>query len=88
VHDDEHQEHEAESFAVLLLPGWRHPRTRKVHIRRDCPAVYYHRANMTPFLVRLDDEGEVSRVMNNDDCCRFCFTGLDSPARAPRREER
>lgn len=73
VIDDEHQ---AESFAVLLLPGWRHPRTNKLHIRRDCPAVHYNAKIMSPVLIRLDDDSEVGRVLDDENLCRHCFTGL------------
>ena len=76
VIDDEHQEHDAETFAVLLLPGWRHPVTDKVHIRRECRAVQYHRERMTPILVRLDAESEAARVLGEENLCRFCFSGF------------
>lgn len=68
-------EHESESYAVLLLPGWRHPVSGKVHIRRDCRAVQYHATNMAPILIRLDDQDEIERVFTEDALCRYCFPG-------------
>lgn len=65
---------DSESHAVLLLPGWRHKRTRKLHIRRDCRAVEFHGADMIPVLVRFDDERELERAMS-EGCCRYCFPG-------------
>lgn len=65
-------DHDAESFAALLLPGWRSP-AGKLHIRRDCRAVQFHRQTMTPVLVRLDDQREVSRVLDEGELCGFCF---------------
>jgi hypothetical protein len=66
--------------AVLLLPGWRHTVTRRLHIRRDCRAVMYHAANMTPVLVRFDYENdrELRRLLAPDDMhepCKYCFPG-------------
>lgn len=71
--DDLADEYESETYAVLLLPGWRHPNTGKLHIRRDCRAVQYHGATMTPVLIRLDDDKEVKRVFSDDARCRYCF---------------
>lgn len=68
-------EYEAERFAVLLLPGWRHKTTGKVHIRRDCRAVQFYAANMTPILVRLDDENEAMRAFDPENRCTYCFKG-------------
>lgn len=66
--------------AVLLLPGWRHTKTRRLHIRRDCRAVMYHADAMTPVLVRLDyaNDRELRRLLAPDDShepCRYCFPG-------------
>lgn len=69
-------EYESESFAVLLLPGWRHPTTGKVHIRRECRAVEFHLGRMTPILVRLDDAQEVSKVLGEENLCGYCFAGF------------
>lgn len=66
---------ESEQFAVLLLPGWRHKTTRKVHIRRDCRAVQFHANRMDPILIRLDDQAEIERVFSEDALCRYCFPG-------------
>ena len=61
---------------VILLPGWR-ASSGKLHIRKDCRAVTYHRRHMTPVLVRLDDDREVSRVLGaTDELCGYCFSGL------------
>lgn len=68
-------DHDAETFAVLLLPGWRHPTTGKVHIRRDCRAVQFHSREMTPILIRLDEAKECSRAFDLDDPCSYCFPG-------------
>lgn len=73
--DDEHQV-ESETFAVLLLPGWRHPNTGKVHIRRECRAVEFHLGRMQPIMVRLDDEREVGRVLGERNLCGYCFAGF------------
>lgn len=63
-----------EEHAVLLVPGWRHQVTRKLHIRRDCRAVQYHSEKMTPVLCRFDDANEVRRVLlDSDELCRYCF---------------
>lgn len=77
-HEYERWEYDPSSFAVLLLPGWRHPRTGKVHIRRDCRAVQFHAHLMQPILVRLDAENEVDRVLGGDQeqLCRWCFPWL------------
>lgn len=66
--------------AVLLIPGWRHPSTRKLHIRRDCNAVMFHSEEMQPVLVRFDYETdrELRRLLAPDDAhqpCRWCFPG-------------
>lgn len=66
----------AEEHAILLLPGWRHPRTGKVHIRRECRAVEFHRALMNPIIVRLDLESEVAAVLGDEHLCRYCFSGF------------
>jgi hypothetical protein len=71
MNDDHLEEH-----AVLLLPGWRHKTTKKLHIRRDCRAVQYYAENMTPVLVRFDCEQELARVLGDGfDCCKYCFPG-------------
>lgn len=64
--------------AVLLVPGWRHPGTGRLHIRRDCRAVEWHSREMTPVLCRFDVEGETFRVLaDRARLCRYCFpTGL------------
>lgn len=72
--DDFH--HDSETFAVMLLPGWRHQGTGKLHIRRECRAVQFHRETMTPVLVRLDDDRECSRVFDPDALCGYCFAHL------------
>lgn len=66
--------------AVLVLPGWRHSKTQRLHIRRDCRAVMYHAQEMTPVLVRFDydDAKELRRLLAPDDMhepCRWCFPG-------------
>lgn len=72
----EYDEDASETHAVLLLPGWRHKKTRKLHIRRDCRAVTYHAEKMIPVLVRFDDERELEKIMGSgDNCCRYCFPG-------------
>lgn len=70
---DDHDD--AETHAVLLLPGWRHQRSGKLHIRRDCRAVQFYAQVMTPVLIRLDDQREVDRVFGGDERCRYCFPG-------------
>lgn len=75
MNDDAHQG-DSEQHAVLLLPGWRHPRTERIHIRRDCRAVEFYRGNMTPILVRMDDEAEVGRVLGSENLCPYCFDGF------------
>lgn len=73
--DDDDRDY-SESFAILLLPGWRHPGTGKVHIRRECRAVQYHAERMQPIIVRLDDEQECARVLGEKNLCRYCFAGF------------
>lgn len=68
----------SESFATLLLPGWRHAHTGKIHIRRDCRAVQFYADNMNPILVRLDDETEVTKVITEGERCGYCFRGFPS----------
>ena len=63
-----------EDHAVLLIPGWRHRVTGKLHIRRDCRAVQFYSANMVPVLCRFDDEREMERVLHDRGLlCRYCF---------------
>lgn len=66
-----------DDHAVLLIPGWR-SRTGKLHIRRDCRAVQYHRQTMTPVLCRFDDASEAAKLLHDpEQLCRYCFpTGL------------
>jgi hypothetical protein len=71
--DDDDQD--AETFAVLLLPGWKHRRTGKIHIRRDCRAVQFHADLMAPILIRMDDQGELSRILDRCEVCGYCFPG-------------
>lgn len=64
--------------AVLVLPGWRHATTKRLHIRRDCRAVMYHADDMTPVLVRFDYDSakELRRLLAPDDLhepCKWCF---------------
>jgi hypothetical protein len=67
---------DAETHAVMLLPGWRHKKTRKLHIRRDCRAVQYHSDSMIPVLIRLDDEAELAKIdFGGATACRYCFPG-------------
>ena len=61
--------------AVILLPGWRHPVTKRIHIRRDCRAVEFYAKKMQPILFRMDDP-----TVSKDDLCLYCFAG------APERE--
>lgn len=70
MNDDAHQDGR---LASLLLPGWRHPHTGKIHIRPDCRAVQYHAPNMRPILIRLDDRNEMQRVVEQGTPCRYCF---------------
>ncbi len=70
LHNDDSVEH-----AVMLLPGWRHKNTGKLHIRRDCKAVRYHAGDMSPILVRLADRDEVKRPRHVGDTCLYCFPG-------------
>lgn len=70
--------------AVLLVPGWRHTITGKLHIRRDCRAVMFHSDRMTPVLVRFDYDkpSELARLLAPDDQhapCRWCFPGSSHP---------
>lgn len=65
-----------EQPAALLLPGWRHQNTGKLHIRRECRAVQFYGNTMTPVLIRFDDDGEVSALFNRDNCCLYCFAGF------------
>lgn len=69
-------DYDQETHAVLLIPGWRHPKTRKLHIRRDCRAVIYYAEAMTPVLCRFDDDRELKRLLESDEVCRYCFPGL------------
>lgn len=70
----------AYEHVALLLPGWRHQKSQRLHIRRDCRAVMYHADEMTPVLVRFDydDASELQRLLAPDDThtpCRWCFPG-------------
>lgn len=70
--------------AVLLVPGWRHSETGRLHIRRDCRAVMFHSERMTPVLVRFDYEKptELARLLAPSDDhvpCRWCFPGSTDP---------
>lgn len=63
-----------EEHAVLLIPGWRHRKSGKLHIRRDCRAVMYHSAAMSPVLCRFDDRNEAAKLLHDSDkLCRYCF---------------
>lgn len=71
--------------AVLLVPGWRHSKTKRLHIRRDCRAVMFHSDEMQPVLVRFDYEkpGELARLLAPSDDhvpCRWCFPGSSDPS--------
>jgi hypothetical protein len=71
---DDYEYDGAETHAVILIPGWRHRSTGKLHIRRDCRAVMYREKEMIPVLVRFDDEREITRAMERG-VCRYCFPG-------------
>jgi hypothetical protein len=61
-----------DDLGTLLLPGWRHPTSKKLHIRPECPAMKYSRS-WDAVLIRFDEVPELKRA----DCCGFCFAWYD-----------
>lgn len=65
---------DAEEHVALLIPGWRHTKTGRLHIRRDCRAVQFGAKTMNPELLRFDTLEDLDAgIACEKNLCGYCF---------------
>ena len=58
----------------VTIYGWRHRKTRKLHLQASCRAVYFDRANCNDVVFNFTHPAMLAEYYDRDpDCCEWCW---------------